>query len=175
MSDIHFGRTDADIIESLIDSCKILKPDLVVISGDLTQRALRREFDQARDFISRLQKAGMQVLAVPGNHDIPPVYTPVRRAWKPFERYTTSIAPLVVNQYVDEEIALYGITTVRASRFAGGRISSKDILDAKLWFAKVEGEQVRFVITHHPLDLPEKHSGHKLIQKAKIEMISKDK
>jgi 3',5'-cyclic AMP phosphodiesterase CpdA len=168
ISDIHFGRTDSDIIESLVFSCKTLKPDLVVISGDLTQRALKREFVMAQDFIIQLQEVGMQVFAVPGNHDIPPVYTPLPRVIKPFERYNTFIAPLVCNEYMDEKIALFGITTVRPSRFKGGRMSSKNILDAKRWFADAHGGQVRFVITHHPLDLPQKHPDHKLIQKAKI-------
>ena len=167
LSDIHFGRTNPALIESLLFSCKTLHPDLVVISGDLTQRATRREFAQAQEFITTLRLYGIVVFAVPGNHDIPPIYSPWKRAFKPFERYETLIGPLVKNQYKDDEIALFGISTVRASRFKGGRMSSKNIYDARGWFEGVQNGRVRLVITHHPLDLPQNHRGYKLIQKAK--------
>ena len=62
------------------------KPDLVVISGDFTQRARTEQFQQACQFLERLREAGHDVLAVPGNHDVP-LYDVLRRFVSPLTRY----------------------------------------------------------------------------------------
>ena len=68
LSDLHFGRTDPAVIEPLLASVHAQRPDCVVVSGDLTQRAKPDEFRQARAFLGRLPEP--QVV-VPGNHDVP--------------------------------------------------------------------------------------------------------
>ena len=54
LSDLHFGRVDPAIIGPLIETIKTIKPDLVAVSGDLTQRARSEQFQQARDFLGHL-------------------------------------------------------------------------------------------------------------------------
>ena len=66
LSDVHFGRTDAVVVANLIEIVTELGPDLVVVSGDLTQRAKKKEFVEARKFLDALP--GPQIV-VPGNHD----------------------------------------------------------------------------------------------------------
>lgn len=68
LSDIHFGRVDATIIEPLVALIAELKPDVVTISGDLTQRARSEQFQEARAFLDRLPNPQ---IVVPGNHDVP--------------------------------------------------------------------------------------------------------
>ena len=75
ISDLHFGRIDHRVVEGLLADLIHKGPDLIVISGDLVQRARRMHFEQARAFLERLP---FPYLVVPGNHDIP-VYNVIRR------------------------------------------------------------------------------------------------
>ena len=68
IADLHFGKEDPRLVESLVEEAGRLKPDVVVASGDLTTFGCRREFAQARDLFSRLDAP---VVASPGNHDVP--------------------------------------------------------------------------------------------------------
>mgnify|MGYP001795445583 CR=1 FL=1 len=68
LSDIHFGRVDPRLLAPLIHTIGAIAPDLVAISGDLTQRARRAQFRQARAFLGQLP---FRTLVVPGNHDVP--------------------------------------------------------------------------------------------------------
>ena len=51
LSDIHFGRVDSRLVAPLVSTIHTVAPNLVAISGDLTQRARRSEFQQARAFL----------------------------------------------------------------------------------------------------------------------------
>jgi 3',5'-cyclic AMP phosphodiesterase CpdA len=70
-SDLHFGHPAVpeqyEAIEAMIESRKY---DVVAISGDVTQRARAGEFQRARSFIQRAERAGSEVIVVPGNHDV---------------------------------------------------------------------------------------------------------
>src|SRR6185437_1430701 len=83
ISDLHFGRHDTAIVDALIAQFGEMRPHLVVLSGDLTQRARSAEFAQAKKFIDRI---GAPVVIVPGNHDIP-LYNVMRRFFSPLEKY----------------------------------------------------------------------------------------
>ena len=63
LSDLHFGRVDNSLVEPMIAIAHALAPDLVVISGDFTQRARRMEYRAARTFLARLPEPQ---LVVPG-------------------------------------------------------------------------------------------------------------
>ena len=68
LSDLHFGRVDEALLEPLIESVRAAKPDVVVVSGDLTQRARTGQFRDAAAFLARLPSPQ---IVVPGNHDVP--------------------------------------------------------------------------------------------------------
>ena len=102
VSDLHFGREDPALVAALQEDLKGAAPDLVAVSGDLTQRARRREFEAARDF---LQALGMPMLAVPGNHDIP-LFDVARRLLRPLDRYRQYIHADDNPFYVDAELAV---------------------------------------------------------------------
>ena len=83
LSDIHFGRVDYGLIEPLIALVHEVKPDVTVISGDLTQRARSREFEEAREFLKRLPEPQ---IVVPGNHDVP-LYNVFDRFLQPLDEF----------------------------------------------------------------------------------------
>ena len=80
LSDLHFGKDRPDLLTPLLESVNAFDPDLVIISGDLTQRAREKEYRAARAFIDRINAP---VLSVPGNHDIP--------LHRPFTRFLTPL------------------------------------------------------------------------------------
>src|SRR4051812_19346146 len=86
LSDLHFGAHDETLVEGVAARIDDLKPDLVVISGDFTQRARTEQFKDACRFLEQLQRAGHEVLGGPGNHDVP-LYDVLRRFLSPLARY----------------------------------------------------------------------------------------
>jgi 3',5'-cyclic AMP phosphodiesterase CpdA len=150
LSDLHFGRVDLSLVESIVDLAQQLAPDLVVVSGDFTQRARRNQFEAARAFLDRLPEPR---LVVPGNHDIP-LWDVVRRFLSPLGRYRRYITRDLAPFFHDEEIAVLGINTARSLTRKYGRINVQQIAHAREVFADVEKQIVKVVVTHHPFDLP---------------------
>src|SRR4051794_36608811 len=87
VSDLHFGRIQPGLPEALLNAARTIAPDLVVVSGDLTQRARIAEFQQARAFLDRLPFAR---IVVPGNHDVP-LHNLYQRFFERLLRYRTYI------------------------------------------------------------------------------------
>src|SRR5438477_1801758 len=112
ISDLHFGSHDTAIARCLLESIGDAKPDLVVLSGDLTQRARHSEFVQARHFVEQIEQP---VLIVPGNHDIP-LYNLLHRFLSPLEKFRHHMAPTALTNdwYCDEELAVLGLNTARS-------------------------------------------------------------
>ncbi|MGI8470107.1 MAG: metallophosphoesterase, partial [Pyrinomonadaceae bacterium] len=67
ISDIHFGKIDYAVVKRLKEKICEINPNLVVVSGDLTQRARTEQFVEAKAFLDSLPKPQ---IVVPGNHDI---------------------------------------------------------------------------------------------------------
>ena len=109
LSDLHFGAHDDRLVEAVEAEVDGLKPDLVVISGDFTQRARTEQFREACKFLERLRDSGHEVLAVPGNHDVP-LYDVLRRFLSPLTRY---------RRFIDESlcpfIELPGIAVLKVA------------------------------------------------------------
>ena len=110
LSDLHFGRVDHRTLEPLISAAREARPDVVAISGDLTQRARRGQFRQAREFLDRLP--GKKVV-VPGNHDVP-LYNVAARFLFSLSTYRRYISEDIDPFYSDEEIASAGINASMA-------------------------------------------------------------
>ena len=163
ISDLHFGRIDEEVVEALLVDLRSLGPDLIVVSGDLTQRGHRHQFREARAFLDRLSAP---YLVVPGNHDIPGVNMLARFA-APFARYQRYIERDMRPLHLDAEIAVLGLNTARPVgphwNWSHGRINSGQIAHARSVFEPLGGEVFKVVVTHHPFlpppDAPETRSG----------------
>jgi len=150
LSDLHFGAHDETLVEAVEQSVEALKPDLIVVSGDFTQRARTEQFKDACEFLERLRDSGQEVLGVPGNHDVP-LYDVLRRFLSPLTRY---------RRYIDETlcpfielagVAVLGINTARSLTFKEGRISEEQVAFIRETFSHTDPEKVRVLVTHHPL------------------------
>lgn len=150
LSDIHFGAHDPRVVAASEAWLCHHRPDLVVISGDLTQRARGWQFRQAADYINRLKAAGLAVLAVPGNHDVP-LYDITRRLFTPLRRYRRYISGDLNPWFENDEVAVLGLNTSRALAVTGGRINRAQMRIIEERFRPVPGQKTRILVTHHPL------------------------
>ncbi|MEO8849724.1 MAG: metallophosphoesterase [Casimicrobiaceae bacterium] len=148
ISDLHFGRVDIAVVEGLRKSVEQLEPDVIAVSGDLTQRAKRREFMAASDFLNLLRAPKV---VVPGNHDIP-LYNVFARFHSPLERYRQYIGE-AESVFTDDEIVVVGVNTARSLAFKGGRINLEQVRRARELFCAGDNPRVRILVTHHPFDL----------------------
>ena len=146
LSDLHFDRVDQGVLEALRRRVKALAPDLVVISGDLTQRARAHQFRAARAFLDSLPKP--QVV-VPGNHDVP-LYNVFARFVAPLAGYRRVIADEVEPGFVDDEIAVLGINTARSFVFKGGSVSEAQLARVCEALGRLETGRTCIVVSHHP-------------------------
>jgi 3',5'-cyclic AMP phosphodiesterase CpdA len=165
LSDLHFGHVDPAIPPVLRAALLDIGPDLLVVSGDLTQRARREQFWQARRFLDSLP---FPRVVVPGNHDVP-LYNVLARWLRPLEKYKTIISADLEPVYADEEIVAVGINTARALTFKNGRINRRQVDQLHERLAAIgPGARVRIVVAHHPFILPEGADPRDLIGRAKM-------
>lgn len=150
LSDLHFGRIDPALLGPLREAVRSLRPDVVVVSGDLTQRARRAQFAEARAFLAGLP--GPQIV-VPGNHDVP-LYDVARRFLAPLARFRRSITADPAPWHLDREIAVLGINSARSLTFKGGRINAEQVALVRDRFEALPATVTRVLVTHHPFELP---------------------
>lgn len=163
LSDLHFGRLDKSRIGPLLEEIRRINPNVVVISGDFTQRARTSEYRDARDFV---QSISQPIISIPGNHDVRYLNSPLARFLEPFGRYKRYINPTLEPVYLDNEIAIAGLNTSRASKIVDGKVSKSQIDKLKNWFKELPKNVIKIVVTHHPLDLPPHWPDRKLAIRA---------
>ncbi len=146
LSDIHYGPPFQEALEPiLLRQVQAESPNLVVVSGDLTQRAKSAQFLQARAFLERLPNP---YLVIPGNHDVP-LYNVFDRLFRSLERYKRHIRP-----QVDMTVQVDGITAVGLNSAFGwtndaGRITASQLASAEEAFAAAPKPTFKLVVTHH--------------------------
>lgn len=166
LSDLHFGRIDQTVSDALAAEIRSADPDIVVVSGDLTQRAHKQEFVHARAFLDALP---YPQLIVPGNHDVP-LFNLFARAVTPLSRYKRYITADTDPFYVDPELAIAGINTARSFTFKGGRINGEQLAWVKQNFADQPDETTRIVVTHHPFEGASAHDDDGIVGRARLAM-----
>jgi 3',5'-cyclic AMP phosphodiesterase CpdA len=150
ISDLHFGAVDAGVVEALRDALLVLAPDLVAVSGDLTQRARDAQFRAARKFLDALP---FPRVVVPGNHDVP-LYDVLSRFGNPLGNFRRHITGERFPAYQDDEIAACGADTTRSFTIKDGGLRTTDVRRLGAWLDGLSPRVVRIVVCHHPLDAP---------------------
>jgi len=150
LSDLHFGAHDEKLVDAVEWQVDKLKPDLVVVSGDFTQRARTDQFRQACEFLEGMRDRGHEVLGVPGNHDVP-LYDVLRRFLSPLARYRRFIDESLCPFVELRGVAVLGINTARSLTFKDGRINRNQVDFIRETFARTSSEAMRILVTHHPL------------------------
>lgn len=166
LSDLHFGREDPVLVRAVLEDLQSLRPDLTVVSGDLTQRARRAQFKAAASFLNAVPGPR---LVVPGNHDIP-LYDVVRRVVDPLGRFRRDVTSDLDPFRVDGEIAVLGINTARPSRWKHGRVSLRQIDSIADHLAPLPEDVFKVVVTHHPF-VPEPGDSPVRLQRAREALV----
>lgn len=166
LSDLHFGRTDPDVVRGACEAVHRMKPDLVVVSGDLTQRARSQQFRAARAFLDRLPKPQ---IVVPGNHDIP-LWNVFARGFSPLRKYRRIVTPDLTPFFADDQMAVLGLNTARSLTIKDGRINRRQIDLAVARFSTGAPHCVRILVTHHPFDQPDKGDAGDIVDRAVLAM-----
>jgi 3',5'-cyclic AMP phosphodiesterase CpdA len=166
LSDLHFGRIERATVNALIAKVTEARPDIVIVSGDLTQRAKQREFQEARQFLEALPSPQ---IVVPGNHDVP-LYNVLARTLRSLHNYQRYISRDLEPFYSDDEIAIVGLNTARSLTFKNGRINRQQVARSCARLDACGENRTRIIVSHHPFDLPEAHEFHGLVGRAQMAM-----
>ncbi|WP_369930665.1 metallophosphoesterase [Xanthomonas sp. NCPPB 2632] len=147
ISDTHFGTERPPVVAALGDLIASLRPDLVILSGDVTQRARRSQFDAARRFIDA---CGRPSLVIPGNHDVP-LLNVFARAFDPFGGYRRAFGHDLEPVHASDDLLVIGVNTVRAARHKNGEVSDAQIERVGRRLREASTAQLRIVVTHQPV------------------------
>lgn len=164
LSDLHFGKNRPILEKKLLDIVNLYRSDLVVVSGDITQRATAEEFRQAQRFFALFS---CPIIAIPGNHDIPPFFSFRGRFSRPYKNYHKYISQTTEPFYIDEELAISGVDSVCPAKFYEGRLNVRQFPKVQKEFSKLSPKMMKIIIMHHPLNLPLRYPG-KVIGKARM-------
>lgn len=163
ISDLHFGRILTDVLEGLGRSIRTLAPEMIIISGDLTQRATSKEYQQAADFLNSLKTP---YFIVPGNHDLS-TFRIVERFFWPWRNWKKWIQSDLESQFSAENYQLIGINTARKAGFymdwSRGRISPSQIQHITQQISRAPQDQLQLLVAHHPFWLPPQYEARHLI------------
>ena len=148
VSDTHFGTEQLFAMAALERLCRDLGPDLLLVTGDITQRARAEQFTRARAFFDRLGVAAHLVL--PGNHDIP-LFALFTRVFKPYERYARVFGAALEGEFERDDLLVIALNTTRRYRHKHGEVSQAQIDRVAERLARAGPQQLRLVAVHQPV------------------------
>jgi len=154
LSDLHFGTEIPHLVTGVIQDLQVLQPDIIVVSGDLTQRARKSQFKKARQFLATISNA--PVICVPGNHDIP-LYNIVMRLISPYSNYKKFINSQLCIHHQQDQLAILGINSVTPYKPMGGYITEKQLRLVTDYFANIPIETFKIIVMHHNLIKSQRH------------------
>lgn len=163
VSDPHFGTERPEVVAALERLCARLRPDLLLVSGDITQRARRHQFDRARAFVDRL--AVPATLVIPGNHDIPLFNLPARLL-APYRSYRRVFGHELQPRHEDADMLVIGVNTTRWWRHADGQVSAAQVRAVARQLQASRDRrpaQWRMVVVHQPVAVTRPQDRHDLL------------
>ena len=165
LSDIHFGRIAyPEIVDVLVEEINALSVDLVVVSGDLTQRARPRQFKEA---VAMLDAFTAPVLVVPGNHDVYAWWHhPLLRMTFPLRRYEQYVTRDLLPFFENDSVAILGINSAHGWTIKGGRVSDATRSHMASYFSGQREGVFKVLVLHHPLMSLSALGKHDIIRQA---------
>lgn len=157
LSDPHFGTEQPPVMAALERFVHALRPGLLLLSGDITQRARRSQFAAARAFVDRLGVPS--VLAIPGNHDIP-LFNLAARLFAPYANQRRAFGPELEPCFASRELLVVAVNTTRAARHKNGVVSPRQVERVAARLAQAQAWQLRLVLVHQPVDVLRPEDAH---------------
>ena len=147
LSDTHFGTEREPVVQALLALAEALQPQLVLLGGDITQRARHSQFAAARRFIQALQRPA---LAVPGNHDIP-LFNLVARVFDPYGGYRRALGATLEPVVETDGLLAIGVNTTRPGRHKNGQVSPAQVARVAQRLRQAGDDRLRVLLLHHPV------------------------
>ncbi|HSV34553.1 MAG TPA: metallophosphoesterase [Ramlibacter sp.] len=147
ISDTHFGTEQPPVVQALKLLVRERQPDVLVFSGDITQRARAAQFAAARRLCDELGIA--RVLALPGNHDIP-LFNVLARVARPYGNYLAAFGPQLEPVLDTDDFLVIGVNTTRSGRHKNGEVSADQVHRVVRLLHGARPGQLRVVATHQP-------------------------
>ena len=159
-SDPHFGTDQPAAVDALVNLVHEQRPDVLLLSGDITQRATTTQFACARGFINRLQVP--VIVAIPGNHDIP-LFNLVMRLISPYARYMRAFGRELEPEFENDEVLVIALNTTRRYRHVDGELSRAQIERVVARLERAHPAQWRMILMHHPVAVTRQQDQHNLL------------
>ena len=163
LSDLHFGTERAPAVDAVQALVREQRPDVLLLTGDITQRARAGQFAAARAFVDRLQVP--QVLAIPGNHDLP-LFNLAARLGRPYAGFQRAFGAALESTWENEAVLVLALNTTRPWRHVNGVLSTAQIERVADRVARAPATQVRLVLVHQPLAVLRPEDEHDCLRGA---------
>lgn len=164
ISDLHFGSPFLrDRAEAVVELAREAPPDVLVVSGDLTQRAKREQFEEAASFLERFR---CPVVVTPGNHDVP-LYRVWERFLAPYRHYRDCVRQELNTVTRTSGATIVSLNSSRSFTFSNGRLEREQLAFAAEAFDESPVTDLRVVVTHHHLAPPPDFGGARVMPKAR--------
>lgn len=148
ISDLHWGKKFSPLFSyKLKEFAKEEKFDQITITGDLTQRAKKREFISVKRYLDSFQTP---YIAVPGNHDVP-LYPIHLRIFAPFYRYKKYFNEILEPKFINKKVCIFGLNSAHNWTSTEGRIKKKQIEKLKIKMLRTSPSQIIILLIHHPI------------------------
>jgi 3',5'-cyclic AMP phosphodiesterase CpdA len=147
ISDTHFGTEQQPVVAALLRLASEVRLSAVILSGDVTQRARRTQFDAARDFVKQL---ALPTVVIPGNHDIP-LFNVIARLFYPYAGFERAFGTTLEPEWENSDAKVICVNTTRPSRHKDGEVSAEQIRRVSQRLATATRQQLRIVVTHQPV------------------------
>jgi 3',5'-cyclic AMP phosphodiesterase CpdA len=148
VSDAHFGTEQRPVVDALVRLAKQLKPDVLLLSGDITQRARSDQFAAAAAFVKRCKVR--RCVAIPGNHDIP-LFNVVGRALRPYAGFCRAFGPRLEHVVDLPDMLVVALNTTRPWRHKDGEVSARQVAESCRELRAASAKALRIVATHQPV------------------------
>lgn len=164
ISDLHFGAVAAGLPQGLRQAIEAVRPEWVVVSGDLSQHGTAAEMAEAKAYLDALQPPK---LIIPGNHDIPHglrLWQRFRHPWKDWQR---AVQPETEPTLSLPDAEIVGMNSVRPGGWyldwSRGQLSPRQLLRLRSRFKGVPADRLRVLVVHHPPAAPPQGTKRHLI------------
>jgi len=166
ISDVHFGPYYVpEAGEALLRAVQELESDIIIVSGDFTQRAKREQFAEARKFLDRLPDR--PTVVTPGNHDVP-LYRVFERLFKPYDLYREYISKDLDMVLQSEQAVIVALNSTKPLQaVVNGRIARWQLQFAADAFRDAPPDALRIVVAHHHFAPAPDYEGGQVMPKAK--------
>ena len=157
ISDMHFGTEQPEVMAALLALSNDKKPNALVVSGDITQRARAEQFSRARVFCDSLKIA--QMVSLPGNHDIP-LFNLFARVLHPYAAYQKAFGQALEPELITPTLCLVTVNTTRWWRHKNGEVSAAQIDRVCQQLSRATPQQLRVVVVHQPVHVLRPQDEH---------------